>query len=253
MDVERSGRCLLSVKPWNDRPIVDCREPLQPLPPPLLRLQPHPYVEAGAPYGPGSDPFRLRSGVIKRLLMAQQLLQQQQPDLQLAIFDAWRPIAVQRFMVAYAIGEECERRGLNQGDPAQAAAVEAVVDDVGRFWAPPSSDPTMPPPHSTGAAVDLTLASCNPDQPLDMGGAIDAIGEISHPDHYGDAAKQWPESEQAVWHQRRELLQQVMFAAGFEQHPNEWWHFSHGDQLWAWRSGAERAFYAGAPSSSDTA
>ncbi|MEO1402022.1 MAG: D-alanyl-D-alanine dipeptidase, partial [Cyanobacteria bacterium J06635_1] len=22
--------------------------------------------------------------------------------------------------------------------------------------------------------------------------------------------------------------------AGFGQHPNEWWHFSYGDQLWAW-------------------
>ena len=241
------------MRPWNDRPIVDCREPLQPLPSALLRLQPHPYVQAGAPYGPGADPFRLRSGVIKRLLVAQQLLQQQQADLQLAIFDAWRPIAVQRYMVDYSIGEECERRGLNQADPSQAAAVRAVVDDVGRFWAPPNTDPTMPPPHSTGAAVDLTLACRNPDQPLDMGGAIDAIGEISHPDHYGDAAKQCPESEQAVWHQRRQLLRGVMLAAGFQQHPNEWWHFSHGDQLWAWRSGAERAIYAGAPNSSDTA
>ncbi|MEC8213786.1 MAG: M15 family metallopeptidase [Cyanobacteriota bacterium] len=241
------------MRPWNDRPIVDCREPLQPLPPSLLRLQPHPYVQAGAPYGPGSDPFRLRSGVIKRLLMAQQRLQQQHPDLQLAIFDAWRPIAVQRYMVAYAIGEECERRGLNRADPAQAPAVQAVVDDVGRFWAPPNSDPTMPPPHSTGAAVDLTLANRTPGQPLDMGGAIDAIGEISHPDHYGEAAKQHPDSEQAVWHERRELLRQVMHAAGFEQHPNEWWHFSHGDQLWAWRCGAERAIYAGAPSSAETA
>ena len=250
--MERSDRCLLPVRPWNDRPIVDCREPLQPLPPSLLRLQPHPYVQAGAPYGPGSDPFRLRSGVIKRLLMAQQRLQQQQPDLQLAIFDAWRPIAVQRYMVAYAIGEECERRGLNRADPAQATAVQAVVDDVGRFWAPQFQS-AMPPPHSTGAAVDLTLANRTTGQPLDMGGAIDAIGEISHPDHYGEAAKQHPESEQAVWHERRELLRQVMHAAGFEQHPNEWWHFSHGDQLWAWRCGAERAIYAGAPSSAETA
>ena len=22
---------------------------------------------------------------------------------------------------------------------------------------------------------------------------------------------------------------------GFAQHPNEWWHFSYGDQLWAWK------------------
>jgi D-alanyl-D-alanine dipeptidase len=27
------------------------------------------------------------------------------------------------------------------------------------------------------------------------------------------------------------------------RHPNEWWHFSHGDQLWAWRSGRAAALY----------
>ncbi|MDG2329833.1 MAG: M15 family metallopeptidase, partial [Synechococcus sp. cluster2_bin.44] len=40
---------------------------------------------------------------------------------------------------------------------------------------------------------------------------------------------------------------------GFIQHPNEWWHYSYGDQLWAWRSGAECAIYAEAGSRSATA
>jgi D-alanyl-D-alanine dipeptidase len=34
-----------------------------------------------------------------------------------------------------------------------------------------------------------------------------------------------------------------MEVAGFAQHPNEWWHFSHGDQLWAWRLGHPSAHY----------
>jgi D-alanyl-D-alanine dipeptidase len=34
-----------------------------------------------------------------------------------------------------------------------------------------------------------------------------------------------------------------MASAGFVQHPNEWWHFSWGDQLWAWRSAATAARY----------
>jgi D-alanyl-D-alanine dipeptidase len=34
-----------------------------------------------------------------------------------------------------------------------------------------------------------------------------------------------------------------MLEAGFAQHPNEWWHFSHGDQLWAWRTGQTQAIY----------
>jgi D-alanyl-D-alanine dipeptidase len=31
------------------------------------------------------------------------------------------------------------------------------------------------------------------------------------------------------------FLAEVMATAGFQQHPNEWWHFSLGDQLWAWQ------------------
>jgi D-alanyl-D-alanine dipeptidase len=25
-----------------------------------------------------------------------------------------------------------------------------------------------------------------------------------------------------------------MATAGFKRHLNEWWHFSYGDQIWAW-------------------
>ena len=240
---------MLPVRPWSDRPIVDCREPLQPLPDALTRLMPHPYVAVGAPYGVARDPFRLRSGVVRRLLAAQRCLQDLQPKLCLAIFDAWRPIAVQRYMVDHTIEEECRRRGVNRQDPVQNAAFQQVVTDVGRFWAAPSDDPATPPPHSTGAAVDLTLASVKDGRPLEMGGAIDAIGVISEPDHYLSMARQQPDSDAATWQQRRDLLRQVMAQQGFVQHPNEWWHFSYGDQLWAWRSDVAEAIYACAPSS----
>ena len=84
-------------------------------------------------------------------------------------------------------------------------------------------------------------------QPLPMGGAIDAIGPISEPHHYAAAAALDPRSEAAEWHRRRQRLGAVMADAGFARHPNEWWHFSHGDQLWAWSSGEARASYGRAP------
>ena len=235
------------MRPWSDRPIHDNGEALLTLPSALLRLEPHPYVEAGAPYGPGGDPFQLRSGVVQRLLAAQMELQARQPQLRLASFDAWRPLAVQAYMVEQAIEAEINRRGVDRADAHQLAAVRNAV---GRFWAPPSPDPSTPPPHSTGAAVDLTLASQRDGIILAMGGAIDAVDVISEPDHYAGSA---PNTEAATWHQRRQLLASVMAAAGFVQHPNEWWHFSHGDQLWAWRTGSGSAVYAAAPSSSLTA
>ena len=235
------------MRPWSDRPITDCHEPLLSLPLELLRLEPHPYVSVGAPYGPDADPFRLRSGVVQRLLQAQQALTQRHPELRLAIFDAWRPVAVQAFMVEFSVEQEAQRCGVDRDD---AAGMTGVREAVNRFWAEPSRNPATPPPHSTGGAVDLTLASSLDGTQLFMGGMIDAINEISEPDHFVQAAAG---TDKAIWHKRRCLLRSVMSAAGFAQHPNEWWHFSHGDQLWAWRSGQSTAIYAEADNRSLTA
>ena len=232
------------MRPWSPIPIEECGEPLQDLPREFLRMEPHPYMALGAPYGASGNPFQLRQGVVQRLLKAQQRLSDHDPSLRLSIFDAWRPIAVQAFMVEHSIADLCRERGveLTSGD-----AFDQVVADVGRFWAAPSRDPATPPPHSTGAAVDLTLSS-REGIPLEMGGEIDAIGAISEPEHY--AGQEDPDAR--CWHQRRQLLADVMDASGFAQHPNEWWHYSFGDQLWAWRKGAAVAVYAEAANSALT-
>ena len=232
------------MRPWSPIPIEECGEPMQALPPALLRIEPHPYMALGAPYGASGTPFKLRLGVVQRLLDAQQQLVEHDPGLRLSIFDAWRPIAVQAFMVDHSIAELCRERGVEvrSGD-----AFDQVVADVGRFWAAPSRDPATPPPHSTGAAVDLTLSSSD-GTPLAMGGEIDAIGAVSEPQHYAGRE----DSDAQRWHQRRQLLAEVMGAAGFAQHPNEWWHYSFGDQLWAWRRGAAVAIYAEAVNSALT-
>lgn len=234
----------MSLRPWSAIPIHDSNDPLQPLPAGLLRLEPHPYALLGAPYGSAGSPFRLRPQVIQRLLRAQELLRRSRPHWGLAIFDAWRPLAVQAFMVEHSITSTCRERGI---DPHQSSRErQAVVAEVGRFWAPPNPDPAAPPPHSTGAAVDLTLAG-DSGEPLDMGSAIDAIGAVSEPDHFLAASQdcRHPQLQERYlsWHRRRSLLRSVMEQAGFAQHPNEWWHFSWGDQLWAWRRGQPAAHF----------
>jgi zinc D-Ala-D-Ala dipeptidase len=236
------------LRPWSSVAIHENGEPLEELPPALLRLEPHPYLALGAPYGEAACPFRLRQGLIGALLRAQEELGRRRPGWRLAIFDAWRPVAVQRFMVLHAITAECRARGIDPsgGGNEQEAERARVRAEVSRFWAPPSDDPATPPPHSTGAAVDLTLADSH-GVPLAMGGSIDAIGAISEPDHYAEAARQDPGGEAALWHERRQLLAEMMASGGFVRHPNEWWHFSQGDQLWAWRLGADAAIYGRVP------
>lgn len=238
----------MALRPWNQLPIRDCAEPLVSLPASLHRLEPHPYQALGAPYGPAASPFQLRQGVVERLLAAQVVLQQVHPQWCLGIFDGWRPLAVQAFMVAHTTETLCRQQGIDPAWPSPALV--EVQAAVGRFWAPPNADPTAPPPHSTGAAVDLTLAECSgdgPPCPLGMGSEIDAIGSVSEPDHFADLAEACTDPEQANryrrWHDRRLALRAAMESQGFAQHPNEWWHFSWGDQLWAWTQGAPEARY----------
>ncbi len=232
----------MKFKPWNNIKINECHEPLITIPQSIFRLTPHPYMSLGAPYLNGADPWVLRKSVLKRLIEAQKHLTERNPDLKLALFDAWRPIPVQKFMFDYTIHETCKNRGIDINDHSLNGIVTEIIEEVGMFWAKPSSNPSTPPPHSTGAAIDLTLADIN-GQPLDLGGEIDFIGDKSRPNFYEQDSLRMPYSKYHVFHNRRFLLSSVMEEAGFVQHPNEWWHFSYGDQLWSWLSKRGNAIY----------
>ena len=235
----------MKLRHWNHIKINECNEPLVSIPESIFRLTPHPYMSLGAPYSTGVDPWVLRTSVLKRLIRAQQYLSDISPHLQLALFDAWRPISVQKFMFNYTIQETCKSKGIDINDLSVNGDINDVIEEVGRFWAKPSSNPLTPPPHSTGAAIDLTLSDMT-GNPLDLGGEIDFIGAESSPDFYKKNNLEMPCSKYQVFHNRRSLLFSVMEQAGFVQHPNEWWHFSYGDQLWAWTSNQGIPIYGAA-------
>ncbi|MBW3041758.1 M15 family metallopeptidase [Prochlorococcus marinus] len=232
-------------RPWNNIKINESNEPLVSIPKSIFRLTPHPYMSLGAPYRDGADPWVLRKSVLNRLLEAQKFLSKSNPHLQLALFDAWRPISVQKFMFDYTIKETCKSRGIDINNDSENANIDRIIQEVGRFWAKPSLNPSTPPPHSTGAAIDLTLADMN-GKPLDLGGEIDFIGAKSSPSFYESESLRFPCSKYQVFHNRRFLLFSVMEQAGFVQHPNEWWHFSYGDQLWSWLKKQRNAIYGAA-------
>ena len=236
---------MMNLRPWNNIKINECNEPLVAIPKSIFRLTPHPYMSLGAPYLTGLDPWVLRQSVLKRLKQAQQNLFDITSDLQLALFDAWRPISVQKFMFNYTIEETCRSRGINIDDISNKEDITDVIEEVGRFWAKPSCNPLTPPPHSTGAAIDLTLADMT-GHPLDLGGEIDFIGPESNPDFYKTDSFGMADSRHHFFQNRRSILFSVMEQAGFVQHPNEWWHFSYGDQLWAWKSNKDNAVYGAA-------
>ena len=237
------------LKPYQHVPIQDCNDPLVAIPIAVASpCEPHPYVALGAPYGDHS-PFWLRRGVVERLAMAAEDLARQRPGWRIEIFDAYRPVTVQQFMVDYTFCELATVAGL---DPTVLAAATAgserwhvaqeIRDRVAEFWATPSQDPATPPPHSTGAALDVTLLD-DTGTAVEMGSPIDECSPRSYPNHFADRG----DAAARRVHAYRQLLATVMAGAGFAQHPNEWWHFSWGDQLWAWQTGAAIAPYGGCP------
>jgi zinc D-Ala-D-Ala dipeptidase len=213
------------MKPYQKIPIVECGEPLVSIPLKQFAVEsPHPYEKLGAPYG-NISPYYLRESVITALIAAQTNLQQRHPNWRIQIFDAYRPIPVQQFMVNHTFAEVIQAEKLNI-ETLSDDQRDAIWQEVYKLWAVPSPNPMTPPPHSTGAAVDLTLVDAT-GQTIDMGSAIDELSPRSHPDYYANQ----PEKP---YHQHRQLLRDVMYSAGFRRHPNEWWHFSLGDQMWAW-------------------
>ncbi|MEI6379850.1 MAG: M15 family metallopeptidase [Cyanobacteriota bacterium ELA615] len=204
-------------------PIVDCAEPLVAIPEELFILEfPPPYIKLGADYGDAS-PYYLRQGVLNALAQACQNLAILRPDWQLKIFDAYRPVAVQQYMVDYTFQELLKQK---------VYPAEVIWQEVYKIWAIPSEDPKSPPPHSTGAAVDLTLVDSQ-GQDIDMGGQIDELSDRSQPDYYRNNSKE------QKYQIRRDILLNIMTQAGFRRHPGEWWHFSLGDQMWTWQHNLE--------------
>lgn len=207
--------------------IEDNGEELIEVPEKLIpRFNPHHYLSLGAPYGDAS-PFFLRRSVSKLLCDAQAKLKEYYPSYSLCFFDGYRPIRVQKYMIEYSFKKLARDRGLDPSNINQNEKDE-IMNSVFQVWAPANQDPLMPPPHSTGGAVDLTIMD-DSGSLLDMGSAIDALPPHSLPDYYEhskDAADQ-------TRHSNRLLLNTVMVESGFRRLPHEWWHFSYGDQKWA--------------------
>lgn len=241
------------MKPHHQIPIEECYEPIVPLPNGVFAVEdPHPYVKLGAPYGVRS-PYYLRQTVLEQLMAAQTRLQEHHPHWRIQIFDAYRPLAVQQFMVDYTFQTMLQEQGLDAKQLTESEH-EALLQRVYQFWAIPSLDPATPPPHSTGAAVDVTLVDMTAvdesgvplplrsKRLIDMGSPIDEMSLRSYPDYFSptfapteiESLAECLGRPNLAIHQNRQILREIMTTAGFLQHPHEWWHFSSGDQMWMW-------------------
>ncbi len=148
-----------------------------------------------------------------RVVRAQQLLQQRHPEYTLLIYDAARPLSVQRAMRKAVEGTE----------------FEGFV-----------ADGTRGGRHNYGVAVDLTIATLD-GTPLDMGAGFDDFTEAAsvkgtadssdpatrtvkvYRDYINNLAERGVISREAA--ANRILLIEVMHEAGLYPYRREWWHF----------------------------
>lgn len=134
--------------------------------------------------------------IAERLANAQAMLRKDHPSLSFLIYDAARPMSIQRQMF----------------ETVQGTAQEIYV-------ASPHAGGGY---HNYGLAVDLTITD-DQGRPLDMGSGFDCFDETSHvgdEDALVAAGRISPEAKA-----NRALLLKYMSAAGFDQNPTEWWHF----------------------------
>ena len=205
-------------------PIADCGEPLLDASrSSLIRCGPPPECPETAPF------YRLlRAGVLARLEQAQQHLP---AGLHLRVYEGYRHPKIQQMLF------DAQWRRMQIAHPDQGAAwchaqAAMLASPLRTFAGEP-----MIPPHSTGGAVDVDIVDAA-GQPLDFGMALSDWGEVA-PEL---CATQYPGlTDTAARH--RQLLVEVMTAAGLVNYPQEYWHFSYDDQYWACVTGCAQARY----------
>jgi len=186
-----------------------------------------------APYSI-SDLF-VRKEVANKLIAINSKLRQ--TGLELHIWDAYRPIALQNYFFRVWMPDFFERQHPEKG-------IDWAKKETAKFWAPGATDIgsilLYPPPHGTGGAIDLTIRVIN-GFIIEMGGLFDDLCDRSRSDFFElTPPTNFTENEAQ---KNRRILYNVMVDEGFVPHPLEWWHFSYGDRLWAATTGI-RSFYS---------
>ena len=131
----------------------------------------------------------------QRIAEAQRLLSKEHPGYHFVIFDASRPISVQRTM--YAVVRD--------------TPLKVYVANGARGGR-----------HNYGVAVDLSIADAEGTL-LDMGTDFDFFGEEAHTDQEARLVKEGKITKEAQ--RNRQLLRSVMDRVGLRCYTREWWHF----------------------------
>ena len=142
----------------------------------------------------------------------------------LAVVEGWRPPHIQRRMYLSTWNRFRELH------PEWSDAHLRRV--ANRYTAPPHA--AVPPPHSTGGAVDFALIDQSGEEVNMMTpfGRRDSKAFAFDAKNLSDDARRY-----------RDILGAALTKGGMTNYPSEYWHWTYGDQGWAYRGGHPFALY----------
>lgn len=178
----------------------------------LVAIEPNDRLLVADRIAPASR--RLRAEVHARLQQAARALA---PGAQLLVLDAFRT-QPQQF-------NSWNRRFAALARARPDADVATLMEQCRRDVADPVNKPSG---HQSGAAVDITLLQDG--RELDMGSGY---GDFSTRGTAHDRVRTECAALTPAQRANRRRLSEAMAVGGFVNYPEEWWHFSYGDRLWA--------------------
>ena len=145
-----------------------------------------------------SDRAFAEENLARAVSAAQQLLKTINPSLSIIVYDAARPISIQRMMFDSVKGTPSERYVANPYDKIRGGY------------------------HNSGLAVDIAIVD-EQGKMLDFGTGYDSFSELAHPGNEAVLVNKGLISMQA--YENRMLLYYITAKQGLLPYEFEWWHY----------------------------
>jgi len=222
------------IEGWSLVPVCDNVEPLVriiPKAPFRLRVENKCYTDGL----PGAiEGIWVRRSLLPMLKEAADMLPK---DISLLVWDAFRPLSVQRLQ-SKQIKAVIQKN--NSGMPP-----DAVCEEAAKYAADPDNKKSGIPPHLTGGAVDVCLLDSDSNI-LEMGTVRDYAGPEAATYYYtNEEANRKLQAIEMTAKKNRRILYDVMIQAGFTNYFREWWHFDFGNQFWGTLCGRQAMYGIG--------
>ena len=160
----------------------------------------------------------VRKEVLNRLLEAKKYLPK---GVTFKIWDAYRFLSLQEeIFKKYKedIIKIFNLENLNEKDQ---------INIISKYVSLPSNNADIPPLHTTGGSVDLTLAYEETKKELDIGVNFDEFSILTKSSIFEQKGMN------KKIRKNRRILYNSMIKAGFTNLPSEIWHYDYGNRAWA--------------------